>query len=67
VFRSYDFFEPSFNRERPLLGCLDSLVAQGFFTGEQLEAAQAYLQDGGRTPSDTRVVDIVMDFRRDAD
>jgi hypothetical protein len=67
VIKSYDFFHPLFNRTRPLLGCLDFLVSEGFFTGDELEDALVCLQDGEPEPSDMRVVDIVMDFRRDAD
>lgn len=46
VVNSYDHFHPLFNRQRPLMGCLDFLVSEGFFTGEQLEDALVYLQDG---------------------
>ena len=59
VIRSYDSFHPLFNRERPLLGCLDFLVSEGSFTGEQLEDALVLLQDREPEPTDMRVVNIV--------
>jgi hypothetical protein len=64
VIKSYDHFHPLFNRQRPLLGCLDFLVSQGFFTGEQLEDALVYVQDGWPEPTEgvMRVVEIVERF-----
>jgi hypothetical protein len=64
---SYDFFHAKFNRERPLIGCLDFLVSEGFLTGDELEEALVFLQDGEPTPSDMRVAEIVMELKRAAD
>jgi hypothetical protein len=63
--KSYDFFNPSFNRARPLMGALDFLAAEGFFTTDQLHEALIYLQDGGRRPSKgvARVVEVVSMFK----
>ncbi len=47
---SYDIWHPAFNRARPLMGCLDFLVAEGFFTGDDLEDTLAHAQDGTRVP-----------------
>jgi hypothetical protein len=63
---TYDCFHPLFNRSRPVIGCLDFLVSQGFFSGDALEQALAFLQDGAPTPSDMRVVEIVTEFERAA-
>jgi hypothetical protein len=60
---SYDFFQPTFNRERPLMACLDFLVSEGFFTADDLEDALVYLQDGSPKPRDMRVVEIVMNMK----
>ena len=65
--KSYDHFNPMFNRERPLIGCLDFLVSEGFFTGDQLEDALVFLQDGEPEPDDMRVVDVVSEFKSAAD
>ncbi len=64
--KSYDFLQPSFNRARPLMGALDFMVAEGFFTADQLHAALVFLQDGGRRPPKgvARVVGIVMEMKR---
>ena len=67
VLRSYDFFQPCFNRSRPLIGCLDFLMSEGFFTGDELQDALVFLQDGAPTPSDMRVVEIAMECKRAAD
>jgi hypothetical protein len=67
VIKSYDFFQARFNRSRPLMGCLDFLVSEGFFTGDELEDALVYLQDSAPVPSDMRIVEIVMEFKRAAD
>jgi hypothetical protein len=48
---SYDFFQPAFNRARPLMGCLDFLVEQEFFTADDLEDALAHVQDGTPVPA----------------
>lgn len=63
VIKSYDFFHPAFNPARPLMGCLDFLVSEGFFTGDELNDALVYLQDGWPKPEDMRVVVIVMGFK----
>lgn len=67
--KSYDHFHPLFNRARPLLGCLDFLVSEGFMTGEQLEEALVYLQDGEPEPRSKSVmtlVGIVMEMKRES-
>jgi hypothetical protein len=64
--KSYDFFAPSFNRARPLMGCLDFLVAEGFFTGDELNDALVFLQDGhleALPPGVARTVDVVVRFK----
>jgi hypothetical protein len=63
VLRLYDFFVPSFNRARPPMGCLDFLVFDGFFAGDELEHALVYLQDGEPVPCDMRVVEIVVTLK----
>ena len=64
VIASHDFFHPLFNQSRPLIGCLDFLVSERFFTGDELEDALSHLRDGDPTPSDTRVAEIVLKFKR---
>jgi hypothetical protein len=61
-----DCFHPLFNRARPLIGCLDFLVSEGFFTGDELHDALVFVQDGLPTPNNPRVVEIVRAFERAA-
>lgn len=65
VIKSYDFFKPLFNRARPLMGCLDFLVSEGFFTTDELHEALIAIQDGEEhVPSGVlRTVDVVMGFK----
>jgi hypothetical protein len=66
--KSYNHFSPTFNRARPLLGCLDFLVAEGFFTGEQLEDALAVFADDLDVPTRlVRVVEVIERFKSAAD
>jgi hypothetical protein len=67
VVKSYDHFHPLFNRQRPLMGCLDFLVSEGFMSGEQLEDALIFIQDGFPEPEDMRVVNVVFEFKQAAD
>lgn len=67
VLKSYDHFHPLFNRQRPLMGCLDFLVAEGFFTGDELNDALIFLQDGSPEPENMRVANIVLEFKEAAD
>lgn len=61
---SYDIWHPSFNRERPLMGCLDFFVAEGFFTADDLEDALAHVQDNTRVPKRlVTVVLVIMNFK----
>jgi hypothetical protein len=63
---SYDTWHPSFNRARPLHGCLDFLAAEGFFTGDDLEDALAHVQDDTRVPKRlARVVEVIERFKSD--
>jgi hypothetical protein len=47
------------------MGCLDFLVSEAFFTGDELEEALVYLQDGWPTPTGDvmRVVEVVAAFK----
>jgi hypothetical protein len=66
VIASYDFFHAAFNRARPLLGCLDFLVSEDFFTGEDLEAALAVIADDFDVPAKVaRVVEVIERFKSD--
>jgi hypothetical protein len=42
---AFDHFSPAFNRAQPLLGCLDFMVTEGFFTGDDLESALVVIAD----------------------
>jgi hypothetical protein len=65
---SYDTWHPMFNRARPLLGCLDFLAAEGFFTGEQLEDALAVIADDLDVPARlVRVVEVIERLKEEAD
>lgn len=64
VLTSYDFFHPAFNRQRPLMGCLDFLASEGFFTGDDLEDALAVLADDLHVPARlVRVVEVIERFK----
>ena len=64
AFTSYDFFHPSFNRARPLLGCLDFLVSEGFFDADDLEDALAVIADDLDMPARlVRVVEVIERFK----
>lgn len=65
LLKSWDIFNPSFNRERPLMGALDFMVAEDFFTTDQLQDALTWIQDGGRRPRSKgvmRAVEVIMEF-----
>jgi hypothetical protein len=67
--RIVDVVHPTFNRERPLLGCLDFLVEQEFFTGEDLEDALIAIADDLDVGSEEvqHVVEVVMEFKAGTD
>jgi hypothetical protein len=67
--KSYDHFHPAFNRPRPLMGCLDFLASEGFFTGDELHDALIAIQDGeDNVPSGVqRTIEVVMQFKAAAD
>ena len=68
VIKSYDFFHPTFNRARPLMACLDFLVAEEFFTADDLHEALAHVQDGTRVPRRlARVVEVIERFKEASD
>jgi len=70
VIKSYDFFQPSFNRARPLMGCLDFLVNETFFSGEDLEAALIALETDYGDDVDRgvrRAMQVVAEFKQAAD
>lgn len=65
---SYDAFNPSFNRARPLMGALDFLASEDFFTADDLHAALAHVQDGTRVPKRLMpVVQVILNFKDAAD
>jgi hypothetical protein len=65
---SYDTWHPSFNRARSLLGCLDFLVEQEFFTADDLESALVAIADDLDVPSGrlARVVEVMEGFKEAA-
>lgn len=68
VIKSYDSWHPLFNRARPLMGALDYLASEGFYTGDDLEDALAMIADDLDVPKRlVRVVDVVMAFKSAAE
>jgi len=64
VIKSYDHFHPLFNRARPLMGGLDFLVAEGFFTADDLEDALIVIADDLDVPKRlARVVEVIERFK----
>jgi len=67
-FKTLDFF--THGRPVTLMDCFAFLIAEGFATRTQVEAALMHLQHGGPKPRSKgvmRVVEIVMELKRSAD
>jgi hypothetical protein len=61
---SYDTWHPTFNRERPLLGCVDFLASEGFFTRDKLNDALVVVADDLDVPKRlVRVVEVIERFK----